>query len=159
MYTNREKIDECVMHFKRTLTVDSQLHMRDCFRQWRSRIKDPVFRVVLTDDGKLVKEIVAKANRDNIPQEIWEAQKYIREMLNICHVFLSQYQFLEQSVSEGLSKIRLLLLDKSIDGRMKRKGEELLRQCEYAFGVMSQFKEHVVHLMKEIKDSVDVLNE
>ena len=95
--------------------------------------KRPSIRVVLTDNGKIVKEIVAKANRDNIPQEIWEAQKYIRETLNICHVFLSQYQFLEQSVSEGLYKIRLLLLDKSTDGPMKRK-EELLRGGEDSEG-------------------------
>ncbi|XP_019848688.1 PREDICTED: uncharacterized protein LOC109580205 [Amphimedon queenslandica] len=163
IYTNMEKLCECVALFKRTLGVSSQLHMRECFRNWRSRIINPVFRVTLTDDKKLVKEIVVRAERGNIPQEIWEAQKYIRETLDISIVFLSQYRFIEQSVNEGLHKARKLLSDaaanKSLEPPVLEKAQSLLEQYQFAFGQMSRFNDEVTHLMNEIKDSVDALRD
>lgn len=158
-----EKLCECVSLFKRTLGVSSQLHMRECFKNWRSRIINPVYRVTLTDDKKLVKEIIVRAERGNIPQEIWEAQKYIREILDISLVFLNQYRFIEQSVYEGLQKARKLLSDaaanKSLEPSVLEKAQSLLEQYQFAFGQMSKFNEEATHLMTEIKDSIDALRD
>ena len=163
IYTNMEKLDECVSLFKRTLGVSSQLHMRECFRNWHSRIINPVFRVTLTEDKKLVKEILVRADRGNIPQEIWEAQKYIRETLNISLLFLNQYRFIEQSVYEGLQKARKLLSEaaanKSLEPSVIERAQSLLEQYQFAFGQMSRFNEEVIHLMDEIKDSVGALKD
>lgn len=168
-YANREKIDECLSSFKRILGVDTRLHTRECFRAWRDKIIEPVFKITLTESKLFVKEIVVKAERDNIPPEIWEVQKFIRELLHGCNLFLDQYQFFQNAIEEGFIKIKDLLKNISSltrpDHSLRRNEESILEECqqllhqyEFVIGTLSMYKDEVCELMKEIKESVSVLN-
>lgn len=169
VFANRQKIDECVLFFKRILGVHPQLHMRECFRTWKGKIVQPIFKITFTEDKRYVKEIVVKAERGNIPQEIWSAQKFIREILHGCHLFLDQYIFFQNSIHESFHKIQHSLknLGSLTDGTPSLKKnrqsihnqtELLLNQYQQISGIVSRFEEEIKQLITEITDSVDILN-
>lgn len=137
--------------------------MEECFQTWRSRITKPVFKVTLTDSDSNIKEITVRG--ENIPREIWEAQKFIRELLYGCQMFLDQHQFFQESIQTGIWKIQNLLQDPSLFKTMQHTQRvnieedcrRLLQEYEPIIGKLSWFYGNIERLMTEIKESVNVL--
>ena len=163
---HRQKIDECLRRFKDILGLHPRLHMTECFRSWRDRLTNPVFTIAYKEGKKNVKEIKVRAEVN--PREIWEAQKYIRELLYGCHLFLDQYDFFDHELQTGIMKVERLLqnltsLETSMPGQNQQHVQmeinRLLTQYRYRVSFLSMFKEHVRALTKEIDDSVDILQE
>jgi hypothetical protein len=157
-FTNRKKIDECLLHFKEKLEVDPNLHMRETFHKWRVLIPQPDFRVTLTEDRKYVKEIIAKG----LPQKIRETQKHIRELLLACKLYVEQFNHLQETIELELHNISHLITNMDYTGGRTRQNvqdecNEVLEKYRCTIGWMSQFDVNIKVLMKEIKESVDVL--
>ena len=163
---HRQKIDECLRRFKDVLGLHPRLHMTECFRSWRNRFTNPVFTIFYKEGTNIVKEIKVRAEVN--PREIWEAQKYIRELLYGCHLFLDQYDFFDNELQTGLMKVERLLqnltsLETSMPGQnqqhVQREIDQLSTQYRYRVAYLSMFKEHVIALTKEIDESVSILRE
>ena len=159
--TTREKIDELVQRFKDTLRLHHDLHMKECFQTWRDQLASPVFTVEYSSSGN-VKVILVRAN--NMPREMWPAQRYIRELLQALSLFMDQYSFLEQMVREGLENIAgakvsdiIANAPKNERRRIENHMRELNAQYESVPNHLMVFNRQVSALVKEINESVSVL--
>lgn len=104
----RAKVDEKLNEFKSVLGVHSDMSMPLCFQKWKELIANPTFTITFTKTSrKDVKIIAVRAN--SIPRNLWPAQKYIREVLEACHLFLEQYEFLQQVINEWIKDVDRLL--------------------------------------------------
>ena len=109
--TNREKVDEAFTLFKGVLAVDRQLPMSECFASWRSQLVNPKFTVVTKEPDGDVKQITVRA--EEVPREKRKAQKHIRNLLDACHLYLQQKDFLQQHIRNNLEEIAVLVKDTS----------------------------------------------
>ncbi len=101
--TNREKIDEALMLFKQILDLDLDTPLEECFFTWKSALVNPQFTVNHMEPTGDVKDIRVRA--DNIPKAVRKAQKHIRDLLDACHLFLQQREFLQRNISNDLTEL------------------------------------------------------
>lgn len=163
---NREKVDEALTLFKQVVGVDRLTSMEVSFAAWKECLGNPKFSVNFNRETGDVKDIRVRA--DNIPREKRRAQKHIRDLLDACHLYLQQKDFLQRHINADM-----IQLD-AISGQLQNLG----KQCElstterkqlpktYAMAreqysgfsdLLDMFFTHVFSLMNEINISVHVL--
>jgi hypothetical protein len=163
---NREKVDEALTLFKQVVGVEREASMEVSFSLWRKCLTNPTFTVSFRKDTRDVKDIRVRAG--DIPREKRKAQKYIRDLLDACHLFLQQKDFLQRQIQADIIQLN------SLSGQLQNLGKECgLTGAEkkqlpktYAMaqeqfsgfcGVLDFFFAHVYSLMNEITTSVHVL--
>jgi len=163
---NREKVDQALALFKQMVGVDKMASMEESFTVWRDGLTDPKFTVTRNERSNDVKEIRVRA--DVIPKEKRKAQKYIREMLDACHLFLDQKDFLHRQISADLMQLdsfsgKLQLLGKSAkltssERKQLPKTYELARQQFARFTeILDTFYAQVFSLIMEVSTAARVL--
>ena len=163
---NREKVDQALDLFKQMVGVDKMASMEESFRIWRDSLTNPKFTVARNEQSNNVKEIRVRA--DVIPKEKRKAQKFIRELLEACHLFLEQKDFLQRQMSADLVQLdsfsgKLQVLGKSARLTSSER-KQLPRTYEMARQQFSRFPEiletfyaQVFSLVAEINSSVWIL--
>lgn len=101
--TNREKIDEALTLFKEVLELELDTPLEDCFSTWKEFLVNPSFIVNCNEATGDVKDIRVRA--DNIPKERRKAQKHIRDLLDACHLFLQQREFLQRNIMNDITEL------------------------------------------------------
>ena len=167
--TNREKVDEALTLFKRVLDVERTLPLEDCFVAWKSQLVNPKFTVVFKEPSGDVKQITVRA--DEVPRLKRKAQKHIRDLLDACHLFLDQRDFLQRQIRTDLEEITRLAKDlpslykgkgirlssseiKQMPQVVKRARDEFARFPK----TIDLFWNQVYSLLQEINTSVHVLD-
>ena len=107
--TNREKIDEALQLFRKVLEVDLSLPVADCFSAWKSQLTSPRFTVTRGDGSGDVKKISVRA--EEVPRLKRKAQKHVRDLLDACHLFLQQKDFLKREIRNSLEELEQLTRD------------------------------------------------
>ena len=163
---NREKVDEALILFKQVLGMDRVTSMEVCFSAWRDCLSDPKFTISFQQETGSVKTIRVRAG--NIPREKRKAQKHIRDLLDACHLYLQQKDFLQTQINADLIQLG------SLSGQLQDLGKEcglaasdrkqLPKTFSMAMEEFSRFSDildlffaHVYSLMNEINKSVHVL--
>ena len=169
--TNREKVDEALLHFRRVLEVQpSTSSMEETFRAWRSHLVNPHFNVKFKEPSGDVKEITVRA--DEVPRSKRKAQKFIRDLLDACDLFLQQREFLQRHIAEDLAELERLSgnlsqLTRDVTSKLsmteQRQLPRTVRSAQATFArfprTIDMFWEQVFALMYEINTSVYVLRE
>ena len=166
--TNREKVDEALTLFKRVLEVDRQLPMSECFAAWRSQLVNPKFTVVTKEPDGDVKQITVRA--EEVPRAKRKAQKHIRDLLDACHLYLQQKDFLQRHIRSNLEEIAILARDtpglcKDVQlSSSERKQlplivEKARDQFDQFPGTVDLFWKQVYSLLQEINTAVHVLQD
>ncbi|XP_064404396.1 uncharacterized protein LOC135349723 isoform X2 [Halichondria panicea] len=106
---NREKIDEALTLFKTILDMELDTSLEECFTAWKEFLVNPQFIVNCIEATGDVKDIRVRA--DDIPKVRRKAQKHIRDLLDACHLFLQQREFLQRNIMDDLSKLEDLARD------------------------------------------------
>lgn len=163
---NREKVDEALTLFKQVLGVDKLTSMEISFAAWKSCLGEPRFTVSFKRETGDVKDIRVRAA--NIPREKRKAQKYMRDLLDACQLYLQQKEFLQRQI-----RADLVQLD-SMSGQLQNLGKQHglsaseRRNLPKVYGaareqfagfpdILDLFFAHVYSLMNEINSSVHVL--
>ena len=163
---NREKVDEALALFKQVVGVDKMASMEESFVVWRDSLTNPRFTVTKKDQSNHVKDIRVRA--DVIPKEKRKAQKFIRDLLDACHLFLDQKDFLQRHIVADFVQLeslsgQLQVLGKSaklssFERRQLPKTFEMTRKQFSEFsGILDMFFAQVFSLIADISGSVHVL--
>lgn len=163
---NREKVDEALTLFKQVVGVDKNTSMEVSFITWKQCLTEPKFTVSFKHETGDVKDIRVRAG--DIPREKRRAQKHIRDLLDACHLYLQQKEFLQRHIRADLLQLE------SISGQIQNLGKQSdlnaaeRRQLPKTYSmakeefagfsdIMDMFFTHVYSLMNEINTSVHVL--
>lgn len=163
---NREKVDEALALFKQVVGVDKMASMEESFVVWRECLTNPRFTVSIIDLSGYVKDIRVRA--DIIPREKRKAQKHIRDLLDACHLFLQQKDFLQTHIMADVVQLE------SLSGQLQNLGKSAglssfeRKQLPKTFGmacrqfsefssILDMFFMHVYSLMQEVNESVHIL--
>ena len=167
--TNREKVDEALQLFKKVIEVDSTLPIADCFTAWRSQLSNPKFTVTRSDTSGDVKQITVRANE--VPRLKRKAQKHIRDLLDACHLFLQQRDFLKREIRNSLDELERLSKNvpmlckemKSLSSLEKKSMPRVVKQAKDQFskfpGTIDRFWNQVFALLCEINAAVHILED
>ena len=166
--TNREKVDEALTLFKKVLEVDVNLPLVECFQAWREQLVNPKFSVVTKEPSGDVKQITVRA--EVVPPQKRKAQKHIRDLLDACHLFLQQREFLQRHIANDLEEIDRLAKDLPalfsgvhLSSSEKKQMPQVVKQARDQFvkfpGTIDMFWNQVYSLMHEINTSVYVLQD
>ena len=163
----RVKVDEKLREFKSVLSVHPNLKMQLCMEKWAREMSNPVFNISKTKTSrKDIKSILVRA--DNIPRDLWPAQKFIREVLDASHLFIEQYEFLQQVINECLSDIAIQMgkLEETLANSSLKTSERKYienqipkMRSEYAQSLdwIQIFYEQILVLLEEIKSSTPLM--
>ena len=165
--TNREKIDEALTLFKQVLDMDLHAPLEECFLTWKEFLVNPRFTVNCMEASGDVKDIRVRA--DDIPKERRKAQKHIRDLLDACHLFLQQREFLERNIVDDLSKLDEFTKDlqRLADGAKLSSSQKKSLHKVFSNGhamarsfpdTIEKFWRQTYSLMHEINTSVHVLD-
>lgn len=163
---NREKVDEALTLFKQIVGVERETSMEVSFLAWKECISNPKFTVSFKHDTGDVNDIRVRAK--DIPRERRKAQKHIRDLLDACHLFLQQKDFLQRQIQADMIQLN------SLSGQLQNLGKECglsgaekkqlpktyslaWEQCSGFSDILDTFFAHVYSLMNEINISVHLL--
>lgn len=163
---NREKVDEALTLFKQVIGVDRETSMEVSFLAWKACLSAPKFTVSFKQGSGDVNDIRVRAK--DIPRERRKAQKHIRDLLDACHLFLQQKDFLQRHIKADMIQLT------SLSGQLQNLGREcglsgaekkqlpktysMAREQFSGFGdILDTFFVQVYSLMNEINMSVHVL--
>lgn len=163
---NREKVDEALILFKQALGMDRMASMEDSFAAWKGYLTNPRFTISRNQPAGDVKDIKVRA--DNIPKERRKAQKHIRDVLDACHLFLQQKEFLQKQISadliqlESLSgNLQSLAKGAGLSASEKKQLPRVYSMAQEQFSgfsaILDLFFAHVYSLMNEINIAIHVL--
>ena len=167
--TNREKVDEALQLFKKVLEVESTLPISDCFTAWRSQLSNPKFTVTRSDTTGDVKQITVRA--EEVPRLKRKAQKHIRDLLDACHLFLQQRDFLKREIQTSLNELdqisknvpMLCKETKSLSSLEKKSMPQVVKRAKEQFsqfpGTIDRFWNQIFGLLCEINASVHILED
>lgn len=166
--TNREKVDEALTLFKKVLEVDINLPMVQCFQAWREQLVNPTFNVVTKEPTGDVKQITVRA--EEVPQRKRKAQKHIRDLLDACHLFLQQREFLQRQITNDLAEIDQLAKDLPalftgvhLSSSEKKQMPQVVKRARDQFAkfpsTIDMFWNQIYSLVHEINTSVYVLQD
>ena len=113
---NREKVDEALMLFKQVVGVERSTSMEVTFATWKACLTNPKYTVSLAKETGYVKDIKVRA--EVIPRDKRKAQKHIRDLLDACHLFLQQKNFLQRQIVADLTQLE------SLSGQLQTLGKE-----------------------------------
>lgn len=164
--TNREKVDEALHLFKKVLEVDSDLPMVDCFTTWKSQLTNPKFTVSRNEVSADVKKISVRA--DDIPRQKRKAQKHIKDLLDACHLFLQQRDFLKKQITSNLEELDRITRDipslckgLNLSSSERKHMPQVIKQARDQFvqfpGRIDRFWNQVFSLIRDINGAVYVL--
>lgn len=164
--TNREKVDEALHLFKRVLEVDPSLPMVDCFNVWKSQLTNPKFTVSRNEVSADVKKISVRA--DDIPRQKRKAQKHIKDLLDACHLFLQQRDFLKKQITSNLEELDRITRDipslckgLNLSSSERKHMPQVIKQARDQFvqfpGRIDRFWNQVFSLIHDINGAVYVL--
>lgn len=166
--TNREKVDEALTLFKRVIEVDRETPLEECFTAWKGHLTNPRYTVSFKEPSSDVKDIVVRA--DDIPKSKRKAQKHMRDLLQACHLFLDQREFLQRQVRRDLDEIDSLAGDLQALGKQmnlspseRKEMPKSVRRAQDLFIqfpiVIDKFWDQIYSLVHEINVSVHVLQD
>jgi len=164
---NREKIDETLTLFKQILDMELDATLEECFQTWKGFLVNPQFTVNTAEATGDVKDIRVRA--DDIPKERRKAQKHIRDLLDACHLFLQQREFLVTNILNDIAALEkftgnLQTVANSAKLNASQK-KHLDKEFGAGFGLVTSFPETIemfwrqtYSLMHELNTSVHVLD-
>lgn len=163
---NREKVDEALALFKQVVGVDKMASIEESFTVWRDSLTNPRFTVTRKDHLNSVKDIRMRA--DVIPKDKRKAQKFIRDLLDACHLFLDQKDFLQRQIVADLVQLDSLSGQLQVLGRAAKLSSFERRQLPKTFemarkqfseflGILDKFYAQVFSLIADITGSVNIL--
>lgn len=163
---NREKVDEALTLFKQVVGVDKHTSMETSFAAWKDCLTEPRFTVSHRPETGDVKDIRVKAGE--IPRERRKAQKHIRDLLDACHLYLQQKEFLQKQIRADLVQLESLSGQIQTLGKQSKltgaERKQLPKTYSMAREQFAQFSEildfffvHVYSLINEINTAVHVL--
>ena len=167
--TNREKVDEALQLFKKVLEVDLSLPIADCFSAWKSQLTGPKFAVTRTNgDSGDVRKISVRA--EEVPRLKRKAQKHVRDLLDACHLFLQQKEFLKKEIQRNIDQLEQLTRDVpalckglNLSSSEKKQMPQVVRRARDQFAqfpdTLDRFWDQVSALLREINESVHVLDD
>ncbi len=166
--TNREKIDQALLLFKRVLEQDRDVPLAECFAAWRIYLSNPTFTVNYREPSGDVKEITVRA--EEIPRSRRKAQKHLRDLLDACNLFLQQRDFLQQHIRSDVMELErlakelpALAKEARLSSSEKKQLPRTVRRAQEQFATfprtIDEFWSQVYSLMHEINTSVYVLLE
>ena len=163
---NREKVDEALTLFKQVVSVERSTSMEVSFAAWKECLTNPKYTVSFDRETGDVKDIRVRA--EAIPREKRKAQKHIRDLLDACHLFLQQKNFLQRQIIADVTQLE------SLSGQLQTLGKDcglnsserkqlpktfaMAREQFSGFSdILDMFFTQVYSLMNEINASVHVL--
>ncbi len=161
----RLKVDEKLCEFKSVLGAHPDLNMNNCFQKWNKKMTNPKYTISYTKTARRdVKSILIRA--DDIPRNLWPAQKFIREVLDACHLFMEQHEFLRQVINEWLNDIekQTIGLQETLDNSSLRSADRRhvlniipVLKAEYIQTIdwVKVFYDQITVLLDEIRSSTD----
>lgn len=163
---NREKVDEALTLFKQVVGVERETSMEVSLKAWKECLLQPKFTVSFKRGTGDVQDIRVRAK--DIPRERRKAQKHIRDLLDACHLFLQQRDFLQRQINSDMIQLtslsgQLQSLGKEcgLSGSEKKQLPRTYSAAREQFAgfcdVLDRFFTHVYSLMNEINTSVHVL--
>ena len=166
--TNREKVDEALTLFKRVIEVDRETPLEECFTAWKGHLNNPRYTVSFKEPSSDVKDIVVRA--DEIPKSKRKAQKHMRDLLQACHLFLDQREFLQRQVRRDLDEIdhlagdlQTLVKQSSLSPTERKELPKTVRRAQDLFIqfpiVIDKFWDQIYSLVHDINASVHVLQD
>jgi tetratricopeptide (TPR) repeat protein len=166
--TNREKVDEALQLFKKVLEVDPSLPVANCFATWKSQLTNPKFTVERYDRSGDVKRISVRA--EEVPRLKRKAQKHIRDLLDACHLFLQQKDFLKREIRNSLEELDkltrnlpALVKSVSLSSSERKNMPQVVKQAREQFvrfpDTLDLFWVQVSGLLQEINTAIHILEE
>jgi hypothetical protein len=166
--TNREKVDEALQLFKKVLEVDPTLPIVECFTAWKSQLTQPKFSIVWDSGSGYVKKISVRA--EEVPRLKRKAQKHIHDLLDACHLFLQQRDFLKREMESGLNQLDLITRDipalckgLNLSSSERKHMPQVIKRARDQFvqfpGTLDRFYDQVFALVQEISAAVNVLED
>ena len=166
--TNREKVDEALQLFKKVLEVDPSLPVADCFAAWRAQLTNPKFTIERNERSGDVKRVSVRA--EEVPRLKRKAQKHIRDLLDACHLFLTQKDFLKREVRNSLEELEKLTKDLpvlcksvSLSSSERKNMPQVVKRAREQFvqfpDTLDLFWAQVSALLQEINGAVHILED
>ena len=166
--TNREKVDEALQLFKIVLEVDSSLPIIDCFTAWKSQLTSPKFTVLRNEGSNDVKKITVRA--EEVPRLKRKAQKHIRDLLDACHLFLQQRDFLKKQIANSLKELDCITGDipglckgVNLSSLERKQMPQVIKRARDQFvqfpRTIDHFWRQVFALLREINAAVHILQD
>ena len=166
--TNREKADEALQLFKKVLEVDPSLPVAECFAAWKSQLTNPKFTVERYDRSGDVKRISVRA--EEVPRLKRKAQKHIRDLLDACHLFLQQKDFLKREMRNSLEELDNLIRNLpalvksvSLSSSERKNMPQIVKRVREQFvrfpDTLDLFWVQVSGLLQEINAAIHILEE
>ncbi len=163
---NREKVDETLTLFKQVVGVEKSTSMEVSFTAWKECLTNPKFTVSFAKETGDVKDVRVRA--EVIPRDKRKAQKHIRDLLDCCHLFLQQKNFLQRQIMaditqlEGLSgQLQALGKDCGLSSAERKQLPKTFAMAREQFAgfpnLLDLFFTQVYSLMNEINASIHVL--
>ena len=163
---NREKVDEALTLFKQVVGVERETSLEVSFSMWRECLSNPKFTVSFKQGTGDVTDIRVRAK--DIPREKRKAQKHIRDLLDACHLFLQQKEFLQRQIQADIIQLSSLAgqlqnlgRECGLSGAEKKQLPKTYSMAREQFSgfcdTLDLFFVHVYSLMNEINTSVHVL--
>lgn len=163
----RLKIDENLLAFKEILNVHPDLHLTECFRKWNAKLVNPVFTVTYSKKSRRdIKSIVLRD--DEMPRVLWPTQKHIRIILDACHLYLEQFNFLQQITKESLQHINGVV--KNLDSILSEASlhtadynhlMQVVPRMQTEYMSVSEwivlFRRQIEELMSEISEATEII--
>ena len=165
--TNREKVDEALQLFKRVLEVDQLLPIAECFAAWKSQLTSPKFTVDRNEGGD-VKRISVRA--EEVPRLKRKAQKHIRDLLDACHLFLQQKDFLKREIRNSIEQLEkvtrdlpVLIKTVSLSSSERKNVPQVVKRARDQFAgfpdTLDLFWSQVSALLQEINSAAHILED
>ncbi|CAI8049868.1 hypothetical protein GBAR_LOCUS27453 [Geodia barretti] len=166
--TNREKVDEALQLFKKVLEVDPSLPVAECFAAWKSQLTNPKFTVERYDRSGDVKRISVRA--EEVPRLKRKAQKHIRDLLDACHLFLQQKDFLKREMRNSLEELDnlvrnlpALVKSVSLSSSERKNMPQIVKRVREQFvrfpDTLDLFWVQVSGLLQEINAAIHILED
>lgn len=164
--TNREKVDEALQLFKKVLEVDIHLPITECFVTWKSSLTQPKFTIARDEKTGDVKKISVRA--EEVPRLKRKAQKHIRDLLDACHLYLQQKEFLKKEIRSGLEELEDVMRDipgickgVNLSSTERKNMPKIVKRARDQFiqfpDTLDQFSSQITALIREINDAVHTL--
>lgn len=163
---NREKVDEALKLFRQVLGVAENTSMEASFAAWKACLTNPKFTISFKPGTGDVKDVRMRAT--DIPKDKRRALKCIRDMIDACHLFLQQKEFLQRQIGADLvqldslsGQLQNLGKDCGLSNSEKKQLPRTYSMAREQFGefsdILDMFFAQVFSLLNEVNASVHVL--
>ena len=142
--------------------------MVDCFSAWKSQLTSPKFTIDRSELSGDVKKITVRA--EEVPRLKRKAQKHVRDLLDACHLFLQQRDFLKKQITNDLEELDRITKDipalckgVSLSSSERKHMPQVVKRARDQFvqfpGTIDWFWNQIFALMHDINAAVHVLQD